>query len=243
MNLIRFFHFMIGIYKITCLTNNRVYIGQSTNVLKRLSNYKNITNCKSQTRLFRSLNKYGVGNHFFEIICECDLEQLNDIERYWQEFYDVCGKNGLNCMLTKSSDRSGYSTQAGTKRKPRSEETKMKLRLANIGKKASDEAKAKMSAVHKGNKYNLGRRASDQVRAKMSETRKGKQYSLGHKHTDAAKLSMAESKLFRNIILDTSTGVYYYDFKSAADTIGLDNSYFMKIMKGLYNNRTPYKLV
>lgn len=46
-----------------------------------------------------------------------------------------------------------------------------------------------------------------------------------------------------NIILDTSTGVYYYDFKSAADTIGLDKSYFMKIMKGLYNNRTPYKLV
>lgn len=155
-------------------------------------------------------------------------------------------------MLTKSSTRSGRSSKetrdkigisSRRKRKPRSEETKLKLRLANLGKKASDESKSKMSAVHKGNKYNLGRKASKEAREKMSQSRKGKSTNFGYKHTEEAKINMANSKLFRNIILDTNTGVYYYDFLSASTSIGLDNSHFIKIMKGRYKNKTSLILV
>lgn len=91
---------MIGIYKITS-PSNRVYIGQSVDIKSRWESYK-CKNCKNQPKLYRSLNKYGVDKHKFEVIHSCEIEELNELERYYQEFYDCIGKNGLNCILTKS---------------------------------------------------------------------------------------------------------------------------------------------
>ena len=48
-----------------------------------------------------------VGNNIkFEIIEQCILTQLNERERYWQDYYDVLGINGLNCKLTETKDKS-----------------------------------------------------------------------------------------------------------------------------------------
>lgn len=64
---------MIGIYKITSLSD-RIYIGQSTNINKRLNSYKSsLCNSKKQTRLYNSFKKYGVKNHSFEILEVCDV--------------------------------------------------------------------------------------------------------------------------------------------------------------------------
>lgn len=49
---------MIGIYKITSPTN-KIYIGQSVNIEKRLKSYKDNLP-KSQTLLLRSFLKHGV---------------------------------------------------------------------------------------------------------------------------------------------------------------------------------------
>lgn len=119
---------MIGIYKITSPTN-RVYIGQSIDIETRFNSYKRI-DCKTQRILYKSLLKYGVENHKFEIICECSIPELNDLERYYQDLYSVI-KSGLNCILTKSNDRSG------------------------VGIKMSDKQKKQVSEVHKGKKVSL----------------------------------------------------------------------------------------
>lgn len=107
---------MIGIYKIIN-PKNRVYIGQSINIEKRLNYYK-WSKAKGQIRLNRSFVKYGVDNHKFEIICECEISELNDKERYYQDLYNVL-ENGLNCLLTKSNNKSGKA----------SKETRLKMRL------------------------------------------------------------------------------------------------------------------
>lgn len=91
---------MTGIYKITSPTG-RVYIGQSVDVENRFREYKRLK-CKSQVRLYRSLKKYGVEKHIFEIIEECDFKKLNERERHWQDYYDVLSKNGLNCVKQKT---------------------------------------------------------------------------------------------------------------------------------------------
>lgn len=54
--------------------------------------------------------------------------------------------------------------------KPCSEETKQKLRLANLGKRLSEETKKKVSDNHP--KYWLGKKMSDAVRKKMSDAHK-----------------------------------------------------------------------
>ncbi len=85
-----------GIYKITSPTG-RIYIGQSKDIKNRWSSYRT-RECPKQILLNRSFKKHGVHNHIFEIIEECTTDDLNCRERFWQEFYDVLSRNGLNCV-------------------------------------------------------------------------------------------------------------------------------------------------
>ena len=113
---------MIGIYKIIS-PSDRIYIGQSIDCNRRFKDYFNYGKFKKQTRLYNSFNKYGVENHLFKIIEECSIEQLNERERYWQEYYNVLSRKGLNCMYVKTSN----------KKRVVSDETKNKQRLAQKG--------------------------------------------------------------------------------------------------------------
>lgn len=152
---------MIGIYKITS-PSGKVYIGQSTDIEKRWKTYFNYR-AVHQKKLHNSLKKYGVENHKFSIIQECEEEQLNALERYWQEYYDVLGKNGLNLKLT-----SGYGFNAKL-----SKETIEKIRKAHKGKKLSEDHKRKLSVAFTGERNHFyGKTHTDEVRKKMSKSRK-----------------------------------------------------------------------
>jgi len=96
---------LTGIYKILS-PNNKIYIGQSINIKKRFYNYS-LFHCKFQTKLYNSLKKYGVENHKFEILHLCNTDQLNKLERYYQELFEVHNKYGLNLRLTGINDKSG----------------------------------------------------------------------------------------------------------------------------------------
>jgi group I intron endonuclease len=95
---------MIGIYKITS-PSGKIYIGQSKTLEKRKNNYSNLRDCKNQPRLYASLVKYGFSAHIYEIVEECLFEDLNIRERYWQDFYNVLGPKGLNCVLTATNEK------------------------------------------------------------------------------------------------------------------------------------------
>ena len=175
-----------GIYKITSPTN-KVYIGQSTNILFRFGAYKRL-NCKKQTYLYNPFLKHGVENHTFEIIEECSIDILNEREVYYVELYDTFNsKNGLNLM------GGGGNTAV------RSEETKAKIREArkgmkpNLGKKHSEETKKKLSILNKGNINSKGIKLSEEHKKKISESMKGKKNSLGKKHSEESKVKMSEA--------------------------------------------------
>tara|TARA_R110002167_G_scaffold284384_6_gene489537 strand:- start:194 stop:733 length:540 start_codon:yes stop_codon:yes gene_type:complete len=117
---------MIGIYKITS-PSGRIYIGQSVNIESRLRDYKTWIKCSiRQTRLHSSFKKYGADKHYFEVIEECSVNHLNKQERLWQEFYNVLGKGGLNCMYQHHTGTSGKML----------EETKKKVSESKRGCKA-----------------------------------------------------------------------------------------------------------
>ena len=104
-----------GIYKITSPTG-KIYIGESYDIERRFKNYNNLR-CKAQIKLYNSLLKYSPDRHIFTIIEECNSEDLKCKERYWQDFYNVLSKNGLNLKLTK----------CGELKMIHSEETRMKI--------------------------------------------------------------------------------------------------------------------
>jgi hypothetical protein len=50
--------------------------------------------------LYRSIRKYGIENFIFEILEECNEEELNDKEIYWIKYYDATNKEkGYNIKL------------------------------------------------------------------------------------------------------------------------------------------------
>ena len=127
-----------GIYKWTS-PSGKVYVGQSLDLKRRLSTYKQPKQ-KRQPKLYNSFKKYGVGNHEFEILEECSIESLNVRERYWQDYYDVLGINGLNCRLTGIDDRTGKL----------SEETIEKMKKSALMLWKSDERRKSQSILTSG---------------------------------------------------------------------------------------------
>ena len=96
---------MKGIYKWTNLVNNKVYIGKSVNIPKRLREYKYEVEKNNQRPIIRALQKYGFQNFKFEIIENCNHlsdEKLLEREQYWMNYYNSqnpqFGYNILNAI-------------------------------------------------------------------------------------------------------------------------------------------------
>lgn len=92
----------VGIYSIRNVVNNKVYIGSSVNIKKRINRHKNDlkSNIHSNEHLLKSFNKYGIDNFIFSIIEECNKEDLIDREIYYINFYDSLDyKKGYNLSI------------------------------------------------------------------------------------------------------------------------------------------------
>lgn len=85
----------MGIYKITNTTNDRIYIGQSTNIGDRWKQHiKRGTGAEKGTmvgeKLYKAMFEDGIWNFSFEIleIVE-DKDNLNDKEKYWINYFST----------------------------------------------------------------------------------------------------------------------------------------------------------
>ena len=104
---------MKGIYKITNITNNKSYIGKSSNIEERwnyhLNRYNNIKEYNKP--LYRAFRKYGISNFSFEILEELENNYdivSNEREKYWIQYYNtfnfgynatIGGDGGLTCDM------------------------------------------------------------------------------------------------------------------------------------------------
>lgn len=181
---------MIGIYKITS-PSGKVYIGQTIDHERRFKHYK-LLRCKEQPRIYRSLLKYGVDNHRFEIVFQCWECYLTKWERYFQDMYKSTGKNGLNCILVKTDEFSGGHSQ----------ETKDKISKSLKGYKPSQKQ------VDRLIEYNKTRVISAETRYKLGNGNRGKSPSketinklivarTGLKRTEETKRKISNSSKLR----------------------------------------------
>jgi group I intron endonuclease len=149
------------IYKITNSINDKVYIGQTVESLKKRWNRHTwvCTIKRNAMAITNAIVKYGKENFIIEEIDKADdIEELNEKEIYYINLY-------------KSISPNGYNLTTGGNNKRLSEETKRKISESNKGRKTSDETRKKLSDSHKGVKF------SNERRLKMSISNKGKKPS------------------------------------------------------------------
>lgn len=103
---------MIGIYCIKNKKNDKRYIGQSINIEKRWNQHRQRaynSNCLQYNYpIYRAIRYYGIENFEFEILEECNKEELNLREQYWIKKFNTY-KNGYN--LTKGGDKAITSSK------------------------------------------------------------------------------------------------------------------------------------
>lgn len=99
---------MICIYMIENKINGKKYIGQTANFQSRKNGHFTSLRCKTHhsKRLQNAFNKYGENNFEMKPIIECQIDEMNDLEKYYIWLYNsyYAGYN-----MSKSTDDRPYS--------------------------------------------------------------------------------------------------------------------------------------
>lgn len=95
----------IGIYRITNKINGKSYIGQSIHIERRWEEH-----CKpsSSSLVSKAIHKYGKINFLFEILEECQIEDLDLLEQYWIKKENTISPFGYNIALDTSSTHTTF---------------------------------------------------------------------------------------------------------------------------------------
>lgn len=86
---------MIGIYKITNIKNNKIYVGQSNDIYRRFYEHQ-IKGESSRIPVDKAIQKYGKDSFLYEVLEECSIEELNQKETFWIKKLNAI-KDGYNC--------------------------------------------------------------------------------------------------------------------------------------------------
>lgn len=139
------------IYKITCLVNDKVYIGQTIRPLrKRL--YGHIKEAfktdNPKIKFQRAIKRHGKDNFMIEQIDEAfSKEELDEKEKYWIAYYDSIN-NGYNT----AEGGGGGNTYKGIDEK-RLEEIKQKISKKNTGRNNGMSHQIKAFSVKTNKEY------------------------------------------------------------------------------------------
>jgi len=248
-----------GIYKIIS-PSNKIYIGSSIDLKTRLSKYKR-GNCKNQTRLYASFMKYGVENHKIEVIKYCNISDLLYFESFYGNLYSCTGENGLNCFIPSINDKIRIASPETRRKiseankgekhhmfgKTHSKETRLLISKNNKSKKWTEEYRKKFMKNLKPYKHTeetkkklrelaKNRKVSDETKKKISITLKAKQDRKTLFNKDYCGLNSHVSK----IILDMSTGVFYYSKSDLQSTQKVSRTITDKEFKNKGNYKNHY---
>lgn len=85
------------IYIIKNDINNKVYIGQAINTVHRFKTHCKPSSLRDGLLIDKAIHKYG-SKHFYVEILESQIENYNEREQYWIQFYNSLKPNGYNIL-------------------------------------------------------------------------------------------------------------------------------------------------
>ena len=228
------------IYKITS-PSQRIYIGQSRDFEDRQRHYLKLK-CSNQPRLYNSLVKYGVENHRFEIVENCKFFEMNKQERYWQDYYEVLSRKGLNCILTETEElpRIYHQSVLDNMRKAQLLKDTSGENNPNWGNTWNDEQrKIASDRMHSPEYSRVGIKSSFETCMKISIAKMG--YS--HKPETIEKMKKVEKPKgadspVAKAVFDTLFRKLYWCVEDAAIVFGIKPSTLASYLSGARRNPT-----
>jgi group I intron endonuclease len=198
-----------GIYKITNLVNNKVYIGKSVNILERWQEHLRKVKFNAGAYLHKAMRHYGKDNFILEIVEEVSRDKLNSKEIFYIDKYDSYYESGRGYNLTHGGDGGAMSPDAihrmseklkgsipWNKGIPWEDSVKDKIREAHLGIPLSEAHKKKIGDLHRGRKRppETGQRISAALKGKSRPSMRGKPSGmLGKKQSEESRQKMSES--------------------------------------------------
>lgn len=78
-----------GIYKITCISNDKAYVGQSVDIKERFKQHikSALSSAPSTNKLYQEMKKQQPSDFLFEVLEEVPRASLNERETYWIDIY------------------------------------------------------------------------------------------------------------------------------------------------------------
>jgi group I intron endonuclease len=215
-----------GIYKLTCKTSGKFYIGKSINIRDRIKRHeKSAKDLKNKCRIVKAIRKYGWDDFEVEI-----LEIFEDFNREFDDAKLFLIESDYITKLNATDEKVGYNIltcNSGKNGMKHTDETKEKLRKANLGKKHSEETKKMMSEKFSGENHPMwGKHYTKEALVKKSGENscwygvKGESHpTYGRKHTPEAIKILKEKRQLQ----DTTP------FKRKIKQINLENGECVKI--------------
>lgn len=229
-----------GIYKITCVNNNMIYIGQTTNFKSRKASHLNELKGKRHfNRILQNCyNKYGIESIAFEFILECSSSELTASEQIildsYREKFPNLVMNLAVCV---------ESFMLGRKHSEHTKELFSKQRQASsnyfYGKKHSEETKKKQSNIK------IGKIMSPETKLKQSKARKGEQNAFyGRSHTLESKAKMREAHICKPIQLISPEGVLtnFVSMHEASKITGIARANIRGLLSGRFKQSKGWKI-
>lgn len=153
--------------------SQRVYIGQAVNLKTRVKQHKygwRLKSRNSHPKFYNAVKKYGMEAFELTVLAECEVENLDDLERFYIRKFNAVDE-GFNICHDPCKSFLG---------RKHTEEYKAHMRELKLGVKPSPETLARMKAAKAGTKfpmhgtmkaaeYHRGRPKSKEQRAKMRE--------------------------------------------------------------------------
>jgi group I intron endonuclease len=163
------------IYKVTDITNKKIYIGQTINsICQRKAEHFYKVSIGSKSKFHNALRKRP-DSFIWETILVCENKEL--------DYYEIELINKFNSFLN------GYNSTLGGDFNPvkihgsyfkgrhHTEEAKRKLSESHKGKVASKELKEKLSLINRGSGNGMfGKKHSEETKQKMREARLNRKF-------------------------------------------------------------------
>lgn len=181
------------IYKLTCLINNKIYIGQTNNPYQRYFQYRHVAKYMYDEQVInRAILKHGFHNFHYEVISMClSLDDLNFTEIELIKQYnardmtigyniDEGGKGVTMSLETRAKISAGlnkfYETHSGSMLgRKHTEESKKNMSEASMGKPGTNTGKPHSAEWNaKIALANTGKKPSAETLKKLSDSHMGK---------------------------------------------------------------------